>query len=74
MARNFNINQNEFVLVANCKPQFEYFCTKCLQLRLSFDEYLLVCGNCGNPIVDCVRGNIGELNKENLIKCYSKKD
>lgn len=53
-------------------PQFEYFCPKCKQLRLSFDAFLITCGNCGNPIVDCVRGTIGELNKESLLNTYKE--
>ena len=49
----------------------EYFCPKCLQLRLSCDKDLIVCGNCGYPIIDCIRGRIGELDKEKLFRDYS---
>lgn len=59
----------EIILLAG-EPEFEYFCPKCLQLRLSFDPDLIVCGNCGNPIIDCIRGRVGELDKDKLKEDY----
>ena len=67
---SFDIEKDETVVVIGYTPQFEYFCTKCYQLRLSFDKNLITCGNCGNPIIDCVRGNINELDKEKLLRDY----
>lgn len=56
------------VLVMGLKPQFEYFCRSCGQLRLSFDKKLTDCGNCGDPI--SIRAAMGELNAARLRKSW----
>lgn len=67
-----NIDGEIYVIITNnIFNAFEYFCPICKQLRLSLDKDLIVCGNCGNPIIDCVRGKIGELNKEKLKRDYA---
>lgn len=48
------------------KPDCEYFCNNCHQLRLSLLSKTNNCGNCGSK--DIIKGDIGSLNKDNLIK------
>lgn len=52
------------VLVMGLEPQFEYFCNDCGQLRLSFDEKLTACGNCGNA--DIIKAAMRGLNAAEL--------
>jgi len=59
-----------YFLPGNSK-QYEYFCTKCLQLRLSFVD-VVSCKNCGSDEV--ITGLPGQLDKEALIKQYRKGD
>ena len=66
----YDSHESEEIILLIGDPQFEYFCPKCKQLRLSFDAFLITCGNCGNPIIDCIRGNIGELDKDKLKEDY----
>ena len=66
----YDSRESEEIILLIGDPQFEYFCPKCKQLRLSFDAFLITCGNCGNPIIDCIRGNIGELDKDKLKEDY----
>jgi len=46
----------------------EYFCTKCLQLRLSFFPILISCRNCHS--IDIITGKVGTLDKQALLKKY----
>lgn len=48
---------------------YEYFCPKCLQLRLSFTGGSS-CGNCGYGAI--IKGDINSLDKEALKLRYSK--
>ena len=56
----------EEVLVTSKYPECEYFCRGCLQLRLSFLDDTVECGNCKSK--DIIKGKLMELNKESLIK------
>jgi hypothetical protein len=56
------------VLIA--EGSFEYFCCRCLQLRLCLDERLNSCGNCGNSLKNCVISEPGTLDKELLKATY----
>lgn len=56
----------ELVLLV-CEP-YEYFCPKCLQLRLKARDDD-VCGNCGNANI--IKGAIGSLNKEELMEKWN---
>ncbi len=53
-------------MIVHGSPSCEYFCKDCLQLRLSFLDDTIECGNCGSENI--VKGNLLELNKEDLIK------
>lgn len=48
----------------------EYFCTACLQLRLSFRKENNHCLNCKSP--EIIIGKVGSLDKPALIKKYTK--
>jgi len=50
------------------KPDCEYFCTDCLQLRLSFLIKTNNCGNCNSTSI--IKGSPGELDKTQLKKQY----
>lgn len=50
------------------KPDCEYFCTKCLQLRLSFLIETNRCGNCNSDKI--IKDQPGELDKDQLKKQY----
>ena len=43
----------------------EYFCTVCLQLRLSLRVTDLYCGNCGSTRI--INGEVGSLDKQALL-------
>jgi hypothetical protein len=51
---------------ADGKPDCEYFCTDCLQLRLSFLINTYKCGNCNSNHI--IIGSPGQLDKEELIE------
>ena len=46
----------------------EYFCTKCLQLRLSLIADKTRCGHCHTT--EIIAGAVGELDKSALIRKY----
>jgi DNA-directed RNA polymerase subunit RPC12/RpoP len=46
--------------------EFEYFCTRCRQLRLSLAGDSTRCGHCGNK--DLITGPVGSLDKAALIR------
>jgi len=46
----------------------EYFCTKCLQLRLSMTKDKSHCFNCGTT--EIIPGSVGQLDKQALIEQY----
>lgn len=46
--------------------EFEYFCTRCRQLRLSPAGDSTRCGFCGNK--DLITGPVGSLDKQALIR------
>jgi len=46
----------------------EYFCTKCLQLRLSLVKDKSHCFNCGTT--EIIPGQVGQLDKQALLKQY----
>lgn len=48
----------------------EYFCIKCLQLRLSLNKDKSHCFNCGST--EIIPGSVGELDKPALLKQYRK--
>ena len=48
------------VIHGGISQPFEYWCKRCLQLRLSFIESDK-CGNCGS--VDIIKGEIGTLDE-----------
>lgn len=48
------------------KPDCEYFCKDCLQLRLSYLDETTECSNCESK--DIIKGKPGTLNKEALRK------
>lgn len=50
------------------KPDCEYFCTKCLQLRLSYIPNTIECANCHSKSI--IKGKPGSLNKDQLKKQY----
>ena len=50
------------------KPDCEYFCTKCLQLRLSFLIKTYKCSQCNSK--EIIKGKPGELDKDQLKKQY----
>ena len=50
------------------KPDCEYFCTKCLQLRLSFLIETYKCGNCNSKSI--IKDKVGALDKDQLKKQY----
>lgn len=58
----------EEVIIVNKDPNCEYFCKKCLQLRLSFLDTTSICGNCGHDgiIMSLIHG----LDKEALKEQY----
>jgi len=47
----------------------EYFCIKCLQLRLSLVIDKSHCQNCGST--DIVTGSVGSLDKADLVEFYA---
>jgi len=49
----------------------EYFCTKCLQLRLSLISDKSHCGNCGSEHI--ITGKVDELNLADLLNKYAPK-
>lgn len=55
----------------NAGSPTEYFCTKCLQLRLSLIADKSVCGNCKST--DIITGSIGTLDKQALLKQHTPK-
>lgn len=48
----------------------EYFCTECLQLRLSFHPDKYRCFNCGTR--EIITGAVGSLDKPALLKKYKE--
>ena len=48
----------------------EYFCTKCLQLRLSMSKDKSHCFYCGST--EIIPGGVGELDKQALLAKYRK--
>ena len=49
----------------------EYFCIKCLQLRLSLNTDKSHCFNCGST--EIIPGHVGTLDKQALLKQYTPK-
>jgi hypothetical protein len=60
--------QGIYLLPGNAKA-YEYFCTNCLQLRLSFID-VVHCKNCGSDRI--ITALPGKLDKENLVRKYRK--
>lgn len=52
----------------NKKPDCEYFCTKCCQMRLSFLIETIKCKNCGSDKI--IKAKPGLLDKEQLKRQY----
>ena len=50
----------------------EYFCTNCVQLRLSCVKDKSRCENCGST--EIIPGSVGQLNKQALLKHYGPKE
>jgi DNA-directed RNA polymerase subunit RPC12/RpoP len=53
---------------ADGKPDCEYFCTECLQLRLSYLIRTYKCSNCDSKNI--IKGKPGSLDKTQLKKQY----
>ena len=53
-------------------PITEYFCTNCLQLRLSVIRNKTQCGNCGSMKI--IGAGVGQLDKQALLKQYTPKE
>lgn len=56
--------RNDGIDGASC----EYFCTDCLQLRLSFRDETVSCYNCGSKQI--IVGTVGSLDKIALLNEY----
>ena len=57
----------EIMIVKSKTDPYEYFCPKCLQLRLKLRDDDK-CGNCGEPIT--IKGKMNELDHESLLAKY----
>lgn len=60
----------EITIVKSEKDPYEYFCPKCLQLRLKLRDDDK-CGNCGEPIT--IKGKLESLDKESLITKHKRR-
>ena len=58
---------DEIMIFVGMKPQGEYFCKGCRQLRLAFLN-VVKCDNCGST--ELIHAKVGRLNKEALLRAY----
>ncbi|KKM22944.1 hypothetical protein LCGC14_1620110 [marine sediment metagenome] len=63
-----NVDDQNIHVGGDAGTKTEYFCTVCLQLRLSLIKDKSFCYNCGSA--EIITGNVGELDKPALLKYY----
>ncbi len=55
----------QIIIMGKGEPKHEYFCYNCGQLRLSFCDTTVKCGNCNSPLIKT--GALNTLDKDKLL-------